>query len=224
VPIVERFHDTLSHCKFSFELILVGNYVEGSDDETPVIVSQLAQRWPNVHAVIQAKKGMMGWDMRSGLAVARGHYIGVIDGDEQFPHDAVVDCLEKAEREGLDLVKTYRVTRADSLYRRLISHVFNVAFGLLFGGGLRDVNAKPKVLRRDKYLLLQLTADDWFIDAEIMIQALELGFKIGEVPVRFNKNNYRPSFVKPWAMLEFTVNLLRYRLRRSHKGPRAELR
>jgi hypothetical protein len=41
----------------------------------------------------------------------------LIDGDEQFPTEAVVDCLLKAETEGLDLVKTYRVVRHDGLYR-----------------------------------------------------------------------------------------------------------
>jgi hypothetical protein len=32
----------------------------------------------------------MGWDMRMGLDAAHGTYIGVIDGDEQFPTEAVV--------------------------------------------------------------------------------------------------------------------------------------
>jgi hypothetical protein len=58
---------------------------------------------------------MMGWDMRMELDAAHGTYIGVIDGDEQFPTEAVVDCLQKAETEGLDLVKTYRVVRHDGL-------------------------------------------------------------------------------------------------------------
>jgi hypothetical protein len=33
--------------------------------------------------------------MRIGLDAAHGTYIGVIDGDEQFPTGAVVDCLLK---------------------------------------------------------------------------------------------------------------------------------
>ena len=124
----------LSACGFSWELVLVGNYIEGSDDETPRIVGELAARWPNMHAVIRPKEGMMGWDMRMGLDAAHGTYIGVIDGDEQFPTEAVVDCLLKAETEGLDLVKTYRVVRHDGLYRRFISAAFNTTFRLLFGG------------------------------------------------------------------------------------------
>ena len=188
----------LSACGFSWELVLVGNYIEGSDDETPRIVGELAARWPNTHAVIRPKEGMMGWDMRMGLDAAHGTDIGVIDGDEQFPTEAVVDCLLKAETEGLDLVKTYRVVRHDGLYRRFISAAFNATFRLLFGGGVRDV---------------------WFIDAELVLRARELGLKIGEIPIHFGINNRRPSFVRPSAMIEFGWNLARYRFGPARRPP-----
>jgi len=189
----------------------VGNYIEGRDDETPEVVGELAKRWPNVTAVVRPKEGMMGWDMRMGLNAARGEYIGVIDGDGQFPVEAVIACLLKAEMENLDLTKTYRVRRDDGLYRRLISYVYNGLFKLLFGLQIHDVNSKPKIIRRDKYELLDLKSDDWFADAEIMIQSRAAGLSIGEIPVHFALNETRGSFVKPKAIFEFMSNLIRYR-------------
>ena len=154
----------------------------------------------------------MGWDLRMGLKAARGsEYIGVIDGDGQFPVEAVIACLLKAEMDGLDLTKTYRVRRDDGIYRRLISSVYNALFKLLFGLQIQDVNSKPKIIRRDKYELLELQSDDWFADAEIMIRAGEAGLKIGEIPVHFILNENRGSFVKPAAVFEFMSNLIRYR-------------
>jgi hypothetical protein len=97
------------------------------------------------------------------------------------------------------------------VYRRLISTVYNAIFSLLFGFKVRDINSKPKIIRRDKYELLHLESDDWFADAELVIRARELGLKIGETPVHFSINDNRGSFVKPKAILEFTSNLLRYR-------------
>jgi glycosyltransferase involved in cell wall biosynthesis len=211
IPFVERLQRTLSRCNFSWELVLVGNYIEGSDDETPQVVTKLAESSPNIRTVIRPKQGMMGWDMRMGLDAARGTYIGVIDGDGQFPPESIIACLLKCELEDLDLTKTYRVIRDDGLYRRLISTVYNAIFRLLFGFKVRDINSKPKIIRRDKYELLQLESDDWFADAEIVIRARELGLKIGETPVHFSINDKRGSFVKPKAILEFTSNLLRYR-------------
>jgi glycosyltransferase involved in cell wall biosynthesis len=211
IPFVERLQRTLSRCNFSWELILVGNYIEGSDDETPQVVTTLAQSAPNIRTVIRPKQGMMGWDMRMGLDAARGTYIGVIDGDGQFPPESIIACLLKCELEDLDLTKTYRVVRDDGLYRRLISTTYNALFSLLFGFKVRDINSKPKIIRRDKYQLLQLQSDDWFADAEIVIRARELGLKIGETPVHFKINDNRGSFVKPKAILEFSSNLLKYR-------------
>jgi glycosyltransferase involved in cell wall biosynthesis len=211
IPFVERLQRTLSRCNFTWELVLVGNYIEGSDDETPEVVSKLAAGSENIRTVIRPKQGMMGWDMRMGLDAARGTYIGVIDGDGQFPAESIVACLLKCELEDLDLTKTYRVIRDDGWYRRLISMVYNGLFSLLFGFKVRDINSKPKIIRRDKYELLQLESDDWFADAEIVIRARELGLKIGETPVHFSVNDNRGSFVKPKAIFEFASNLLRYR-------------
>jgi glycosyltransferase involved in cell wall biosynthesis len=223
IPFVERLQRALSRCNFSWELVLVGNYIAGTDDKTPEVVTELAQRSPNIRTVIRPKQGMMGWDMRMGLDAARGTYIGVIDGDGQFPPESIIACLLKAELEGLDLTKTYRVLRDDGLYRRLVSFVYNGIFKLLFGFKVRDINSKPKIIRRDKYELLNLTSDDWFADAEIIIRANEMGLKIGETPVHFVANDARGSFVKPTAILEFTSNLLKYRFKRRRQPKPAAL-
>ena len=223
IPLVERLQRTLSRCNFSWELVLVGNYVEGSDDETPQVVTKLAEGSPNILTVIRPKQGMMGWDMRMGLDAARGTYIGVIDGDGQFPPESIVACLLKCELEDLDLTKTYRVIRDDGLYRRLISTVYNALFSLLFGFKVRDINSKPKIMRRDKYELMNLKSDDWFADAEIIIRARELGLKIGETPVHFVLNDKRGSFVKPVAILEFASNLLKYRFSRNQESKAGSL-
>ena len=119
IPFVERLQRTLSRCNFSWELVLVGNYIEGSDDETPQVVKKLAEQSQNIRTVIRPKQGMMGWDMRMGLDTARGTYIGVIDGDGQFPPESIIACLLKCELEDLDLTKTYRVIRDDAAQVRL---------------------------------------------------------------------------------------------------------
>jgi glycosyltransferase involved in cell wall biosynthesis len=158
-----------------------------------------------------------------GLDAARGTYIGVIDGDGQFPPESIIACLLKCELEDLDLTKTYRVVRDDGLYRRFISTVYNALFSLLFGFKVRDVNSKPKIIRRDKYELMNLKSDDWFADAEIIIRARELGLKIGETPVHFVLNDKRGSFVKPMAIVEFASNLLKYRFSPKEKSKATSL-
>lgn len=68
-------------------------------------------------------------------------------------------------------------------------------------------------MTREAYKKLKLISDDWFIDAEVMIQARRFAFKIGEIPTVFEENIERHSFVKISTILEFIKNLVCYRLR-----------
>ena len=61
---------------------------------------------------------------------------------------------------------------------------------------------------------LDLSSDDWFIDAEIVIKATRAQMKVVELPVVFYANEERSSFVRASAIWEFIVNLARYAIRR----------
>lgn len=206
----------------SYQLVLVGNYQEGTADPTPAVVRDLAAHDPRIVCSAVAKRGMMGWDMRSGLDLAGGAAVAIIDGDGQVLVEDLVRVYRELVRGGFDLVKAARIHRADGPLRKGISIVFNALFRLLFPGlGVRDVNAKPKVMTRAAYERLALTSDDWFVDAEIMIQARRLGLRIGEVETDFLALSGRRSFINLRTVLEFLRNLARYRLRERRRGGRA---
>jgi glycosyltransferase involved in cell wall biosynthesis len=210
---VESIVQSLDKNEPSWEIILVGNYFVDDGDSTPCIVSKIAQSHPRIRSVTRIKEGMMGWDMKSGLEVAKGRTIAVIDGDGQMPFEDVIHVYKKLKDEGLDLVKTFRIQRDDGLYRKTISVVYNIFFNVLFPGlNCRDVNSKPKIMTREVYNRMHLNSNGWFIDAEIMIQAREMNLKVGEIPTIFLQINYRPSFVKLRSIWEFSVNLIWYRL------------
>lgn len=218
IPFIEKLHQMLTQRNWRWEIILVGNYLEGKEDETPLVVRELSERLDHVRYVAQPKKGMAGWDVKSGMSLARGKYIGFIDGDGQMPLESIFNCLDKIEGEKLDLVKTYRVSRGDGFYRRAISNIYNKLFRLMFNIDVRDVNSNPKILLKSKYELMKLRSDDWFIDAEIMIKTKELGLKIGEVPMHFLALENRGSFVNAATVFEFLSNMFRFRFRR-HQLP-----
>jgi len=202
---------------FDYEIVLVGNYHPGSDDATPEVIKNLSAQNRKIFYVAKPKPpgGMMGWDLRSGLNIARGRYILVIDGDGQMPEYDIIRVYQKIKSENLDLVKTYRLKRGDSSWRKIISWCYNVAFNLLFPGiGSSDINSKPKIIKREKYLQLNLSDNGWCIDAEIMLQAKKLNFKIGEIPTVFlGLQGKRRSFVKLRAIIEFIKFLTLYRFR-----------
>jgi len=202
----------------SYELILVGNYLSENNDLTPLVVKELAANCDNIRYIAKKKEGMMGWDMKSGLNLARGKYISVIDGDGQMPIEDLVRVYRKIVSTQADLVKTYRLERGDSLWRKFISWFYNFFFSLLFSGfGMKDINSKPKIFSQTALRRLELTSDDWFIDAEIMIQARRLRFKIIEIPTVFLGLVGRRSFISAKTVLEFIKNLIIYRLKEFFK-------
>jgi glycosyltransferase involved in cell wall biosynthesis len=195
-----------------YELILVANYMPNTNDKTPEIVRKLAEKNPRFKVVAMEKKGMMGWDLRSGLEAATGSNIATIDGDGQMPSSDVIRVYRLLQTSNYDLIKTYRTQRNDGFSRWLISFLFNLVFRLLFWkGNFHDINSKPKVMKREVYAKMHLISDDWFTDTEIMIEILQYGMRVKEIPTVFYKNERRLSFVHYTAIGEFVRNLLYYR-------------
>ena len=206
----------------SHELVLVANYNkhEHDSDTTHLVVKKIAEGDPKVRPVIKVKEGMMGWDMRSGLDAATGEHIAIIDGDGQMPPKDIVRIYRALRAGNHDMAKTYREQRHDGIWRVLISRVYNLLLKTLFPRvRVRDANSKPKIFKREALEKLKLTSDDWFIDAEIIIQSSHLNFSIKEIDTVFFINDQRPSFIKIKAILEFIKNLIFYRFRDlSHLG------
>lgn len=218
VEFVSRTEALIKDLTSSYELVLVANYIEGSDDRTRDFATQIARENPKCKAICLPKKGMMGWDMRSGMDEASGEYICIIDGDGQFPIQSISGCYKIISTTDNDLVKTYRAKRGDGFYRKLISKVYNALFSVLFPGiNTKDANSKPKILRASAYQMMQLKSDDWFIDAEIMLNVRDLGLKFNEFPIEFYELSGRSSFVKFPAIWEFIKNMIEYRLRGSKR-------
>jgi glycosyltransferase involved in cell wall biosynthesis len=209
------FHSELTASGVPFELILVANY-DDEADPTPAVAAKFAAEHQHVRVLKERKQGAMGWDMRSGLDAATGAFLVAIDGDEQNPFEDVVRAYRLLVDSGVDVVKGRRTSRLDGPLRRLVSTVYNSAFRVMFRTGrLWDINGKPKGLRRSAYERLRLTADDWFVDAEIVLRARDLGMSIAELPVEFRQNRERRSFVDAGTVGEFLKNMARFRIRRS---------
>ncbi|MCJ7444964.1 MAG: glycosyltransferase family 2 protein [Methanotrichaceae archaeon] len=201
--------DEFERANIPMELVLVDN---GSRDNTPLILGDLAKRYPQIKAVWIAVNEGFGWGIINGLKKCEGNYIGFLGADGQIAPEDVVRVVQKLLSENLDLCKVNRTIRNDGLIRIFLSKSFNLLIFLLYGISSRDINGSPKIMRRDCYDKLNLTSKDWFIDSEIMIQASSYGFKIGEVDTEFKNRLQGKSHVKATTIIEFLINLIRYKM------------
>ena len=135
-----------------YEIILVGNYVKNSNDKTPEIVKSLSLKHDKVISITEPKPtfGWLGWDVRMALERASGHFIALIDGDGQMPAEDIASCYLASEENNAEVTMTYRITRGDGLYRRTLSNLYNLFVKILFPKCcVKDLNSKPKVLKKD---------------------------------------------------------------------------
>jgi glycosyltransferase involved in cell wall biosynthesis len=198
-----------------YEIILVANYVEGTADKTPEIVRNLAKDCPGVSFLAQRKEGWLGWDVRKAFEIAKGNYVALIDGDGQMPADDIPRAFKEIKEGELDLVLTYRVKRGDGLYRQILSLLYNLAVKLLFPSvQSKDINSKPKVIKKCLLDSMNLKSNGWTIDAEIMLQSYKRKARIKEIPTNFlGQGGKRKSFVGFKAILEFLYFLVKQRLK-----------
>lgn len=215
LPFLSQLQNEVLQLNISFEFIVVANYDKGDDNIVAEKLFQYFGNNPNYIILKEEKKGRMGWDMRSGLNKASGHYIAVIDGDGQMPASDIPLVYNIIKNGDFDLVKTYRKVRYDGFYRKVLSTVYNILFNFMYTPKIRfkDINSKPKILQRSIYQKMNLISNDWFTDAEIMIEAIRLQLRICEIGTVFYKKERESSLINFSTVVEFVYNLIKYKLK-----------
>jgi dolichol-phosphate mannosyltransferase len=196
------------------ELILVDN---GSKDDTGSVIDQMiTDGLPIVKETVAVNQGY-GNGILQGLRSTTGRMVGFACADGQVePTDIfkVYDIAANA-RHPL-LVKVRRRFRMDGIKRKLVSIFYNLIANIMFGGlGSIDLNGNPKILPSHYLQLMNLESMDWFLDAEVMIKAKQLGLNVFEMNVIAQMREAGKSNVRGSTIQEFVRNLLRYRFQHS---------
>ncbi len=197
--------------RIPYELVLVNN---GSWDHTRHLILDFARKNTHIHPVHVPKNQGYGYGVLQGLHASKGDYVGYIDGDNQISVDAIVAAHHLMAKEGFDVVKGVRKKRQIGFLRIIASECYNLLFRLLFFLPYREINSKPKIMKKEVFDHLRLESKDWFIDTEILIKARRFGYTVGEVHYFDKKRLGGKSSVRFAVVFEFLGNLFRYRFLR----------
>ncbi|PZM85340.1 MAG: glycosyltransferase family 2 protein [Candidatus Melainabacteria bacterium] len=191
-----------------FELVLV---INGSEDRTAEIALELEKEFKELTLVMVKKNRGYGGGTLAGLMNASGDVVGFLDGDQQVAAEDVARVFKACIESDYDIVKILRVVRGDGPLRAFQSRCFNTLFRLMFGGKSLDVNSKPKVLKRAALERMNLRSTDWFLDAEVMIEAVRLNLSVMEIPVTWLEREHGNSNIRLSSAVEFFKNMIRYK-------------
>ncbi len=117
--------------------------------------------------------------MHAGIHDARGAVIAMLDGDLQNDPADIPAMLNRLD-EGWDLVCGWRVSRQDSMFKRLQSRVANTVRSRFVRDHVHDTGCTLKVMRREcREALLPFNGMHRFIPALVAA----MGWRVTEMPV-----------------------------------------
>lgn len=128
VPIMhERLTAVFAQLGAESEIIFVN---DGSPDDAAQVLAELAARDPRVVVINHARAFGSQSAFTSGMRVATGDAVVLMDGDLQDPPELIVEFVQKWQ-EGFDVVYGQRVRREAPLHMRAFYKAFYRAFGRL---------------------------------------------------------------------------------------------
>lgn len=173
-----------------FEVIVIN---DGSQDDTPRILDELARVYPDhVRIVHHAKNRGYGGALRSGFAAATKDLVFYTDGDAQYDPAEMALLWEKMTDE-VDWVNGWKISRSDPLHRIIIGRLYHHTVKLLFGLKVRDVDCDFRLMRRRIFEVVRLEKDSGVICLEMMKKFQDAGFRVAETPVHHFHRAYGKS-------------------------------
>lgn len=185
-----------------YEILLID---DGSVDATRAIAEQAMRELPRLRVISHDAPLGIGAALRTGIKAATGKHVVLADADGQYDL-AEIDRLELLAGR-YDLVCGYRLDRQDAWYRCWLATLYNLVLRLLLGTKLRDCDCAFKLARADLLSRLDLTANDEFLHAELVIKARLSGAEVIEVGVSHRARAQDRSKIS-WRQILPTVSYL----------------
>lgn len=176
---VRMLHGVLLSAANNFEILVVD---DGSTDSTGAVIRSMLPTYDSLKIIRHTHNKGYGCALRSGIAAAVHDWVFIIDADNQFDPNELKNMTNK-DAGRCDALIGYRVNRKDPLVRIISSRVYNVLVRYLFGLNIKDINCAFKLLRRSAVSRLDIKANHYVINTEIMLKLSRSKGIIKECPV-----------------------------------------
>ena len=155
---------------------------DGSHDATPALLDEAAVAWPRIFTVVHKENGGHGSAVNAALAVARGRYFRVVDGDDWVSTDELVRLLDVLGHADCDLIVDEKVevdlsTMAETEHRLPEDVPFGETLPFSYVMDRPDLwhmvmihtlTMKTELLRASGVSLLEHT---FYVDLELVVKA-----------------------------------------------------
>ena len=198
-----------------WELIVVD---DGSTDGAPQAIERT---WvPGAERIVVARTRTnrgKGSALRHGLGLARGAVLGVQDADLEYdPRDlpALLEPILDGTADAVFGTRQFGAQTAYSFWYVVGNRLLSLVASALFDRYLTDAYTGYKLLTREVYERLRLTADGFEIEAELTAGVLAAGARVAERPIRYAaRSRAEGKKIRPSDGVRGLLRLLRVRVR-----------
>jgi len=176
---VKEFYDVIDP-RMSLELVLSE---DGSTDDTEEVIERLSEKIPLKALLSTSRKGYAS-GIKDGLKIVKANYVLITDSDgQQDPRDFWKLWNLRMK---YDIVSGWRKNRADALYRKVMSKIFQWRVKNAFNlPNLMDITAPFKLMKTE--VAIEIAVKCKYMSEsfwnEFAVRAHISGFSIGETPV-----------------------------------------
>ena len=167
----------LADSRIDYEILICD---DGSTDETPAIIRAFAGEDARIHAWRHSRNLGIFATFEDLYAHAAKEFVFLNSTDEQWNTRILLDLLPLTA--AADVVIASRRDKHYPPVRRAVSWAFNALPTLLFGVRTYDAGA-VKLMRRDIITRCAIVSRSPFAEAERLIRAARLGYRIVDYPV-----------------------------------------
>jgi glycosyltransferase involved in cell wall biosynthesis len=212
VPLVDACEEALRPYEGEHEVLIVE---DGSMDSTPELLTKLEGERPLLRSIRHERGKNIGCHPSEleGLKAVRGDVALFLPADLQVHPSSLPIFLGGAER--ADIVASWRVSRADNLFRRFLTRANNVVERIVIGVDVHDAHSAMLLNRRALDEIVPLVRSrSALIPAELLFRAKQRGLPITEVEVpHFPRVAGRQTGAKFTEILKVQLDMLQLRRR-----------
>jgi dolichyl-phosphate beta-glucosyltransferase len=189
---IRRIQEYLAGSEWVFhELVIVD---DGSTDGTVEVASEFARDNPNVRVLRNPGNRGKGYSVRHGMMEARGEWRLFTDADLSAPIEEIEKLWAAMERDGSEVAIGSRALDRSLIgvhqpgMRESAGRVFNAVMRAVVGLPIADTQCGFKLFQggASREVFSRQKLERFGFDVEILFIAKKCGYRISEVPVRWN--------------------------------------
>lgn len=204
--ILEKIHSI----EIDKEIIVVD---DGSTDGTDRVLRDI--HYDNIKVIHHTCNRGKGAAFLTGLANANGEFIIIQDADLEYDPKDYLKLIKAIKEDNADIVLGARFKKdyQGLLIHRLGNRFLTVLVNLLFNVTLNDCFTCYKLFRKDTINSLNLKAQSFDIEIEIITKAINKKLRIVEIPVSYHPRTYSEGKkIRLKDGIQAIMSIIEYRL------------